>query len=383
MWIYKHDLFHRDRPQDLVLLRRRHGPANVDGRRRQQDDSLPIPSVHGANCRDNSTDAPEADDEACHKNVAAKKRASSLTYTELSGHAHTKRPVLLWNTPSSLDISSMGTLNQVDTSIQPVPLTESEDSDDQDSSSSVVNDQIHGADHSTTVAEVAWQLEQFARKALGRSEYNKRLRRQGAATPPCSLLDFSTFSSGSLLTYDDECIEPEETDGEDCLVEEPIRSLVVPPNPQVVSNHGSYDLVCSASLASQIVQGILSNFSIKDRDSVATTAKVVEFCLSTPARQDENGRNLEGKINELLLSCEELALDFHQYKEALFPLAERFRLVPFGAEIAKHECGDDIRAFRTFAMNKMQRLVRYCTVERSESDGLSALEQAMTEWQSW
>jgi hypothetical protein len=383
MWIYKHDLFHRDRPQDLVLLRRRHGPANVDGRRRQQDDSLPIPLVHGANGSDDSSDAPVADDEPCHKNIGTKKRASSLIHTELSGHAHTKRPVLLWNTPSSLDNSFVGTLSPVDTSmVHPVPLTESEDSDDQDSSSSVVNDQVHCVDHSTVVAEVAWQLEQCARKALGRSEYNKRLRRQGAATPPCSGLDFSTFSSGSLLTYDDECT----TDGEDFLVEEPIspiRSLVATPSPKVVSSHGSYDVVCSAALASQIVQDILANIPMQDRDSVATAAKVVKFCLSTSARQDENGRNLQGEINELLSSCEELALEFHQYREALFPLAERFEIVPFGAGMANHERGDDIRAFRTFAMNKMQRLARYCALERLESGSLSALEQTMTKWQSW
>jgi HSF-type DNA-binding len=365
MWVYKHDLFHRDRPQDLVLLRRRNGPASVDGRRRQQEDSPPVAAVARRVGDDDSTASVEAESDVSDRRETRKKRGGQVAKVESDSPTPTKRPVLLWNTnvPHTGDGGDESPTCEVDDAVvQPVQVTESEDSDD---SSSLDND--GSVEQANVVSEVASQLALYARRALLESSNtrSRSRRQQGAANPLFESLRLSPFSSGSLLTYDDEAWEVDES----LLVDCPERFTGIGRNdecgisPSDSAEEDDEVAEYSASVASGIVQNILHDVGGLDQDSLATAVKVSVFCMSTCVPETRFGGNLLDGINAFLLSCDKLAAEFHLYYSALYPFDERANALDVNGS-GQHlvRAGDTVRVFRIFAINQMQRLVQSSNV---------------------
>lgn len=395
MWVYKHDLFHRDRPEDLTLLRRRNGPTSREGRRRQLNDMLP-PKASSVNHRsdDESTASSDGDCVILKSKKPDKKRPADVTPNSSVASAPRKRQALLWTTPlPDADNFVLRLDCKVDNSMmQPVLLTESDESDDQGSASSVVDELTNNQDQITVVLEVASQLDLHARRAMigDRNSKSRSRRSNGVVTPSFAPLRNFMVPSGNLLTYDDEF-----EDSLDLVKDEDSH---VPENSGFVSSDSDTSGIISACrfsaytlpMANNTVQNIMDSVGIDNQNALITAAKVAIFCLSTsPPRLAESSYHF-GRVSELLASCKNLSAEFSLYRSALSPLADNASCLPpvqFGGRHGESP-GDATRVFRTFAINALQKLMA-CAILFVEDDKLSRdgdlekLECALDAWQSF
>lgn len=379
MWVYKHDLFQRDNPENLVLLRRRACPTS-DGRRQRP----PLEKLS----RQLSVETLKSDDDSTASfavGVATKQpvtvsgaKRQILSPSKLSDQPVAKRPALVWSSPDLTGYDE-GAFD-VDTSMmQAVPLTESEDSDDQ-ASSSKIDEKTEMEEQSVIVSEVASQLAQYARKAMLRRR-GARSRRSGIVTPSFGSSRSFILSSGNLLTYDDEC-----HDGAD-LSETRARSHVFNrvgiPKSDVRDKRGNpevfkQDLVVTRSHAEGIVKRLLVSIAKQDWYSLAVAANVALFCMVTCPLHE---KSLCNGISELFASCDRLAVEFKLYNAALQPSENLVNL----QQIWEHEGSrcDAVRAFRIFAVNSMQKLLDKASLSDNlpSDDDFATLEHTAAMWQ--
>jgi HSF-type DNA-binding len=355
MWVYKHDLFRRDHPEDLALLRRRTCPT-IDGRRQ------PLSRPLLKKTTPSEANKTKANDESIRKRRSPPQDFSRKFTPTL------KRPSIDWtssvSTEDSVEHASVPPVNTV-------PLTESEDSDDQaflESPSSL-------EDQSMVVLKIASQLAQHARNSYIGS------RISGLVTPPFVSSRRCSDFSGTLLTYDD---EHERSTG--------IFDHESPIKQRNVSNENFSQMDCrydtsmltilSQSKAEAVVQRLLDAVPSQAHGSLSAAVKVACFCFMTLPSNSET--NLYDAIREMLLSCNELQREFQLYKFALWPVAV-LSDSPLSKLAHCESCKDAIRCFSVFAVNKMQ-LLSHALSEAffdSDNDDLLTLKQAISSWQKF
>jgi HSF-type DNA-binding len=356
MWVYKHDLFRRDHPEDLPLLRRRTCPT-IDGRRQ----TLPRPLLKKATS--SAVSNTKAND-----GTVRKRRPQPQVFSR-NVNPTLNRPSIDWTTSAPAEDPILHANPHV---LNSVPLTESEDSDDQaflGSSSSLGLE-----DQSTVVLKIASQLAQHARNSCIGS------RISGLVTPPFASSRRCSRFSGTLLTYDD---EHERING--------IYDHESPIKQRSVSNEklSQMDRLCdpsfkrtalSHSKAQAVVERLLDTVHEQDRGPLSSSAKVACFCIVTLPSSVET--NFFAAICDILLQCSHLQREFQLYRLALRPVA-LLSCSPSPALDQDESCEDTIRSFSVFAVNKMQ-LLSQSVIESlldSGSDDILILEQAISVWQ--
>jgi hypothetical protein len=307
--------------------------------------------------------------------ISGKKRVMLLS-SKPSEQPLAKRSALVWNSPDQ-------TIDQqvevaVDTSmLQAAPLTESEDSDDQRSASKI-DEETEIQEQSMIVSEVACRLAQCVRKAM-RGHRGTRSRRSGIVTPPFGSSCHFNSSSGNLLTYDDECRDEADLDETG-----PQFNLRIVPQTDDNAKRGDRkaedsDFVISNSTAEDIIQRVFGSIAVEQRGSVAAAARVAGFCMVTSPSCETS---LCNGIQELLSSCNGLAVEFHLYRSALHPSESTVHL----HQIWEHEGSrcEAARDFRIFAINSIQRLLSEANLAGAlpSKNDLATLERTANTWQS-
>lgn len=368
VWIYKHELFHRDRPEDLHLVRRRTCPG-MDGRKHR------FPRFPSRRFSETGSDNLDADDSSIDSNEDTKQQEKARKKREASDAPKvslSKRSRILWHDDSKKDVV-------VETSlVEPVKeVVEPEDAEDQMSLATSKNTKTDLAEHEMVVSRVAQKLEQYARKAKGRT--GTRNLRSGVVTPPHGSTPFT-----SVLTYDDERHYDSDDefignldftpgyiyDGDESLVSEEASS-VSEPNTITPTKEKVTTPIVDFSSARAITDRMLDSVPAEHREALVATATVASFCMSTAPT---TGKELCSKILQLIASCEILSAEFQLYRSALHPMnvanspsfapssssMMAFRRPPVTVQqIWEREAsrGDAVRDFKTFAVNCVQKIL--------------------------
>ena len=346
MWIYKHKLFHRDRPEDLHLVRRRTCPG-LDGRK-QRFSRFSARQLSGGG---SGSEDDESSIEAVVANeVSVSSEGSLKRDLDTSGRdfPEPKR--------SRKVLSSEPLVEEKEVFVDTSMLNEAEmgvDDEEDLSSQSEKDERIEAAEQSLIVSEVSKKLEQYAKRAAyGGSGSRSKRGGSGVVTPPFG--SAYHFSSTALLTYDDEYLGQSDDDRKDglCVITDSdslaenhqslISSVVTPEKCKAIV------AVENVATAQSIVSRIMESRASDERDELVAPSSVLGFCVATSPFGDEN---LCTKILQLLASCEELSTDFHTYRAALRP-----DITPCPGNLHRiwsRESGrvEAIRDFKTFAVN--------------------------------
>lgn len=347
VWIYKHKLFHRDRPEDLHLVRRRTCPG-LDGRK-QRFSRFSARQLSGAG---SASDDDESSVEAVVVNeISVSSEGSVKRDLDTSGREQPEpkrgRKVLSSEPPVEEKKEVF-----VDTSMLAEAERCEEEEEAEVSSQNEKDERVEAAEQSLIVSEVSKKLEQYAKRAAygGTGSRTKR-GASGVVTPPFGSAHH--FPSTALLTYDDEYLGQSEDDQKDALwvitdndslgEDQTLSSCVVTPE-----KRKAVVAVENAATAKSIVSRIMESRPSGEREELVAPSSVLGFCVATAPFGDVN---LCSKILQLLASCEQLASDFHTYRAALRPdtTGGRGSLQQiWSRESSRVEA---IRDFKTFAVN--------------------------------
>lgn len=374
-WIYKHNLFHRDRPEDLHLLRRRTCPG-VDGRKNRfvpvgtKPETATVVSKESvsASNSDDSLDSSSEDEARTNKRCAV-----------TSSGRESKRTRRQVNDEGGEDSEDEMAGTQEEISPEKAARTEM-------------------LEQSLVVSQVAMKLEEYARKAKKAYSLARVSRtRGGVVTPPTgSSFGHLSADTGGLLTYDDEAFE-DDVLGQDEKSLPPMRRRV---SSESIDDDASLSIEEDLSFGTivsetntpvklmkkypvefmsppvedlDIVKGLVSTILANDDSATndqASVAAVIGFCMSTaPGSGDE----LFNKVYHLLSSSDKLAGEFHEYRAALHPLqrsgdflqtfataasARREHRVVSVHQIERNASrADAVREFKTFAVNYFHKVL--------------------------
>lgn len=374
VWIYKHELFHRDHPENLFMVRRRTCPG-LDGRKQR----FAKFTVRRASDQGPEVEDDEVDDSSSIESAASPAESSA----QLIAMRHKRVSEETDFPPSSVPTKRLSTGTEtssiaaiVDTSmVQPSnEISETEDTDDHTSTSKA--ERISFAEQSVIVSEVAMKLDEYARKAL-KSRAGGKSRRSGVVTPP-------TVSASSLFTYDDE-FDPQ--CHEDRLIgtlsaspmatcDKPApgftypSSLASPRASTSKTDEHPVAPVMDSQTALAITNDMVLNSPEDLRSSLIAPTAVACFCMSTCPFAD---KHLCTKILHLVASCDKLSEDFQLYLSALHPVVDREESPAAHGPLAELQRTwgrdasreDAVREFKTFAVNCLHKLLAL------ESDGSS------------
>lgn len=380
MWVYKHDLFHRDRPEDLVRLRRRTCPS-IDGRRQNFSISEKKSTGTSPITRNSSVSSTNGLHQAAVVTGNDKKRQISSLMRKNSVDKIVKRPSINGGrSPISVD---MGVVN-------PVPLTESEDSDDQNTSLSSVSSYGKAEDQAMIVLKIASQLAQHVRDPKNES------RVSGLVTPTNGTSRSSSISSGTLLTYDDE--REKMIDGYDHIQESQFSfSSGSPCDPfddvtrnTLPSKTYANDNLLSQSSAEEMMERLLNILDEETREKVQSKIEVACFCITTvPSYSDVE---VLSAIRFMLKSFPSVASDYSLYRSALSPLqmATKGRSNDdsfYQMWLHEESRCETYRSFSVFAINCMQTILRAIgdvspSIQIKHKNDIATLERTISVWRS-
>lgn len=380
VWIYKHELFHRDHDEDLHLVRRRTCPG-MDGRKQRFSRfSTRKPGQPEDDHKNGEDDASSAEDDATSLADFTESRKRDLDVSETSKTPVSKRSRRLWSSGGHAPKKDV----VVDTSmIQAVNVQHVEEEVDEEVALSVSkNSRVEMAEQSMIVSEVAMKLRKALKGRISRS-------RRGVVTPTYGGSQHYPASATSLLTYDDEYTSDDfsssekcgsglgvVTDGDDSgsMTSEEETSLLAM-EPVTVTPIKAKEVttppVNDRKTAQTITGRILLSSPESHRASLIAPATVAGFCMSTSPQGDSD---LCSKILQLIASCGDLAIEFQLYRAALHPTDQgegpSFAFLPTPREnravtvqeIWEREAsrGDAVRDFKTFAVNCVHSLLRKC-----------------------
>ena len=423
-WVYKHQLFHRDRPEELHLLRRRTCPG-VDGRK-QRLDTIETPSPRAYSPRPStrrssiSTLGDQSDESAVLTSTRTKrksrtsddvdmkksKRKAALDLENEADHDYDSsliKPMVRQVSPSSVMVN-VDLMNNVASSdeykgpsgltkriVSPIMLS---DAANRDRSSSF--------EQSILVSKVARKLEEHAKRAAA-AKRSGLARRGGTITPPF-------FSDNTMmynaLTYDDEFEIYDSVRG--CVVDREEKPSVVADLKDtfsIISNDDGDDEGSIKNFGNEIgsanekaivppvdnkltVSNIVRKISGWARQSALPSkvdgqlaAAILGFCMLTHPRDDD----FEDKFTELLFACGSLVTEFRRYKAALLPgslppeslTSKTTRLEMQIKQLFAGDKADTVRVFKVFLLNSLEELVndsdlmKNIDLEESEIDSMN------------
>lgn len=365
-WVYKHPLFHRDRPQDLPLLRRKTCGTTPVPDKAASDAKQPVepPKNSRSTSSGSSGGRPPRASPVDQLSSAAVQAANQYAVPGY-GHLHSTRSPSPTFSASDLDSSD-------------------DDNDKQKSKNK--RSRSERSHQSLTVSNVAQQLEVYAKRHRTQSadvtplfeedEQQPRKKKRAASMPLPASRNSDTMKYHAL-TYDDEVDEDIDEEVVGALKfeeggdesEECVSSLSSPsarsPSPGVLtpppssSSSVSYKTPSASSIKSSVFHSKLtitlpasdtpiskshlihtsspyynelSSPPIKDESlyqkittkisalEPSTNAALTRFCLSTPPTSVLSCESAGfGALTSLLDSNENLKLDFEQYRLALSP----------------------------------------------------------------
>jgi hypothetical protein len=350
IWIYKHELFHRDCPEDLYKVRRRTCPG-LDGRK-QRFNRYSTRRLNGEGSDESSEESSVTDENA--PNFVKKHFVDDLPLP-------TKRPRRLSN--DSETISKIGT-QAVDSSL--VDVIHPDECKDTEDLVRISTDLL-------TVSEVSDRLEEYARKARGLSG-SRGSRRSGVVTPPYEA------SSAGLVTYDDECNFDSDDqflgariplrlsltnvcdDGAAVNIDDSQFAEVTPP-PKSKKSHTPP--VKETSLAASMMKQIVERIPADRRHEFIALTVVARFCMSTSPSEDSD---LCGRVLQVVATFDELSKDFQLYRAALDPCAHTTGMQRAWQHDATRQVA--VRHFKTFAVNCIHTLLGSLFVSLDEKIAL-------------
>lgn len=445
-WVYRHQLFHRDRPNELHLLRRRTCPG-VDGRKQRSENdgsTSRSQSPKPASRRSYYSNDDQSDESVA---LSSGKKKRKARYTEEAEMKKQKRKQAV--AQSALDFDNKAIpADECENDEKSQEIKEVKIMNEQDSPSSVINsdlithivppesDEYKGPsglpkravspsifgdnekkersssfEQSVLVSRVSRKLEEHAKRAAAAKGIGSK-RRSGTVTPP--------FSSDTMkyhaLTYDDEIEIFDSERG--CVVERQQRSEPAVPtdsdeSASIISNdeeHGvkglgkrsvSFHHDCNKNtsippvqnddIVSEIVKKLhgwtrQSAFASKVDGQLA--AAIAGFCMITNPRD----ANFEDKCIELMFQCGSLVTEFRSYKAALLPgclllegLAPK-KSPRLEVQIKQLFSGDKIntvRVMKVFLLNSLEDLVNNSSLFTNVGMSKSETESLNHSYQIW
>jgi hypothetical protein len=381
VWIYKHKLFHRDRPEDLHLVRRRTCPG-VDGRKQrfsrysaqkiskfgdekinESDDDTSLGDSSGD---ESARNRKRSIDESRGSNSSSKRSRRSLWYGSSKPAGEN---VLVDTSVISNSTSPTGVLD-ANTS-----LFQKEIEEEDDSSAKRKNNRMEAIEQAMIVSEVASKLEEHVKKVMkGRGSSRTRRANAGVVTPPYGSYQKFEMSSRDLITYDDE-YEEEDAYLVSDADEESVASVSVIEDEASQKTEVPKDLIAAPVQDKEKVKKISDQIRLRAQYSfyysemIHACASVAELFMSTAPTED--AQLVSEKVLELLSSSGRLASDFHFYRAALHPEnASEDMLSPVLQTFEQHhavalrrslERGasklDALREFKIFCVNLIYKLL--------------------------
>ncbi|KAG7359693.1 HSF-type DNA-binding protein [Nitzschia inconspicua] len=372
VWIYKHNLFHRDRQEELHLVRRRTCPG-VDGRK-QRFSRMSAQRLSGKFATDSPNNSANDSDDDDDDDLSSSGEDVSVADNSSVGR---KREVPVTSMPSAKRSRSIMPLSEsisppVDVledvkKISPSPSTivSPQDSEDlaDDSSTSRKFDRVEMMQQSLVVSEVASKLEAYVKKAM-KEKGLTRTRRGGSGivTPPFGTTGRFTMNSSDLITYDDE-YEILDESGSLAVVSETDDSMSI----ESVENDTIMPPVEDVEVVKRIRFEILRRASEENEEVVRACANVAAFFMLTAPNEDTD--ECCPKILELLTTSQKLEGEFYFYRAALHPSLFIKSNSPQGKFTEKHSAilrdslngGSDrseaLREFKIFSVNLIYKLL--------------------------
>jgi hypothetical protein len=409
-WIYKHQLFHRDRPEDLHLLRRRTCPG-IDGRKHRF-------TVYSRKVSDSpdEDDRKSSDDDSCFvdTNAETTRRNKKRNFAGAERDGESKRfargrvarpsrdEKAVSDEDAAVDLSLLKAPRRSSLSSRPSASDLHAIKDEDEDSTSEVDDRTARREQAHIVSQVAIKLEEYARKA--KKNFSRSRNGGGIVTPP---LGGGQLPSGhyyrSLLTYDDEypttfpvrkCSSVSVlTDIDGQVSDDEYATPPVTPSPRKRSSVISIkppvdDMVLVRTISDNIMKSGI------DKSKTVASAAIACFCMANVP--DEQDGDACAKIFSLLSTCDMLNHEFMQYRYALHPMGcsnsvsvstfcpsairRDFDKATFSVQeiweraASRH---DAMRDFKTFAVNYMKSLLE--TVKFSEEQR-RAMHQTANVW---
>jgi HSF-type DNA-binding len=392
VWIYQHNLFHRDHPEDLHQVRRRTCPG-VDGRK-QRFSRLSAQRLSGGpqENKDDAASDPNSDmDDVSLSSVEDSSEGEEIGFEAKAVVNPPKRKVVAAITMTakrarispvtdekaekprakSVEIVKPFVLTNPEPSPRSVTAlfqveVEQEDkaAEDDGSTEKKKIDRMEMIQQSLIVSEVSVKLEEFVRKALkGRGLLRTRKGASGIVTPPYGANSKFTMTSRDLITYDDE-YECDES-----------RSLgVVSDSDESVSGEGrgrgvDIDMlvapVSDRETAKHIGDEILRRASVNPA-LIEDCANVAAFFMGTAP--NEGVDQISKKVIQLLANSTRLEADFYFYSTALHPTLfldsnSSNTFTAFHSRALRNSlCNgqgriESLRRFKVFAVNLIYRLL--------------------------
>lgn len=401
VWIYKHNLFHRDHPEDLYQVRRRTCPG-VDGRKqrfsRLSAQKLSKKFQEGgasgaisSNTSEGENDSSSEDDSFERQQygndqvglfstrpLLSSKRNSNSSLSHTGGHMRTsKKARLLPESDFEVDTSIISNPAPSPTSVKALIFEVDESGDDASASEkSAENDML---EQSMIVSEVATKLEAYVKKAMKKKGISRTRRGgSGIVTPPFGAS--FTMTSRDLITYDDEYNQ-----------EKYKSSDIVPDSDDNASEEGSnvsnasidFDKdmmvapVLDIATVKHISSEILQRANPLNGEVMRACANVATFFMCTAPQEDPE--QCSSKVLQLLTTSRQLEADFYFYRAALHPTLF-LESPPNGAFFENHDGSHDftdsqstalrntlsrgagrlesLREFKVFAVNLIYKLLK-------------------------
>ncbi|GMH51959.1 hypothetical protein TL16_g01125 [Triparma laevis f. inornata] len=357
-WVYKHPLFHRDRPQDLPLLRRK------------TCGSTPTPDKTASNT-DKASSATEPPTKS--RNTSSNSSSGPSQYSVPGyGHLHSTRSPSPTFSASDLDSS-----------------------DDEDEKSKNKRSRHERSQQSLTVSNVAQQLEVYAKRHRTQSadvtpmfedEEQAPKKKKRSASLPVSLSNSDTMKYHAL-TYDDEVdnnsgVKVEEDDEENTSTSSLSSPAARSPLPPHSSPHAVGVPFSSGGSVNSVSYKTPSASGVKSGISPHTNSALTRFCLSTPPTSVLSCPKGHVALTSLLNSNENLKLDFENYRSALSP---RSSFSPPPSATSSRE-GDDsgvpegLKDFTPFAANCLADTFKGSWEGGFGEEEVTAVKNAMRVW---
>lgn len=347
VWIYKHQLFHRDHPENLHLVRRRTCPG-LDGRK-QRFSRVSARQLSGGTTG-SASDVEDSSLEGTNTTVnevsvssdGSDKRDLDTSLRDQQPEQKRSRKVYTYHVPDKNIF--------VDTSMLMDPSPSADDREEI-SSRAETNDRFEAAEQSLIVSEVSKKLEQFAKRAsYGGTASRTKRGGSGVVTPPFG----ASLPFSSTITYDDEYLAPPDEAKNDAWVIKDSEGIAEAGT--VVTPLKEKNIVGAENLetAKTIVARVLESLSAEQRVELVATSSILDFCVATAPVCD---KDFSGKILHLLSQCDKLAIDFNTYRAALRPdtLPARGALKQtWERETSRVEA---IRDFKMFAVNVFSKFL--------------------------
>ncbi len=396
-WVYKHLLFHRDRPGDLHLLRRRTCPG-VDGRKikladlanmeQRSETSTPPPVTVSA---DNSETVSQSDSDGGNSiSVQPKKRK----YTK---RKQSDPGLSLADDRTALKVANS---SMFPTYIRDDCETAKKESSEGEDWVSTAEKYMKGPkrlvspmsepkrikadlmEQSLLVSKVAKQLEEHARRAASSGRLGSK-KRTGTVTPP-----YATDVKYHSLTYDDEveifdsirgCVVERRTygsdtnDDDDSDASSENNASIISLNESDIASADPFvptSPIEDASVIEEVARKLLSTGGASISRDAQLTVAIAKFCMMTDPRDPALGE----KAIDLMSVHGDLAHEFCLYKIALRPnhkLSMSDQHAAFMRDIFQGSSREVVQGFKTFVLNNLNELVRYSkTVNWIESEPL-------------